>query len=94
MDRLGLVGLRHRRHGKPVALTYARRNALFTLVGIAGKGDLDAPDLATPTNRESGPREAALNGGHNGSARRAGGPKAAEPVFAPEANYAIGSSPN
>src|ERR1700730_13811405 len=31
------------------ALTYARRYALFTLVGIAGEDDLDAPDLATPT---------------------------------------------
>jgi hypothetical protein len=28
------------------ALTYARRYALFTLVGIAGEYDLDAPDLA------------------------------------------------
>jgi hypothetical protein len=27
------------------ALTYARRYALFTLVGIAGQDDLDAPDL-------------------------------------------------
>jgi hypothetical protein len=30
------------------ALTYARRYALFTLVGIAGEDDLDAPDLCTP----------------------------------------------
>src|SRR5262249_22081513 len=30
------------------ALTYARRYALFTLVGIAGEDDLDAPDLADP----------------------------------------------
>ena len=29
------------------ALTYARRYALFTLVGIAGEDDLDAPDLPT-----------------------------------------------
>jgi hypothetical protein len=28
------------------ALTYARRYALFTVVGIAGEDDLDAPDLA------------------------------------------------
>src|ERR1700756_653805 len=32
------------------ALTYARRYALFTLVGIAGEDDLDAPDLSAPTN--------------------------------------------
>jgi hypothetical protein len=32
------------------ALTYARRYALFTLVGIAGEDDLDSPDLgADPT---------------------------------------------
>jgi hypothetical protein len=32
-------------HRMGAALTYARRYALFTLVGIAGKDDLDAPDL-------------------------------------------------
>jgi hypothetical protein len=31
------------------ALTYARRYALFTLVGIAGEDDLDAPDLGADT---------------------------------------------
>ena len=41
------------------ALTYARRYALFTLVGIAGEDDLDAPQLATalrdePQARRSG----------------------------------------
>jgi hypothetical protein len=30
------------------ALTYARRYALFTLVGIAGEDDLDAPELVQP----------------------------------------------
>jgi hypothetical protein len=30
------------------ALTYARRYALFTLAGIAGEDDLDAPDLHAP----------------------------------------------
>jgi ERF superfamily len=30
------------------ALTYARRYTLFTLVGIAGEDDLDAPDLCAP----------------------------------------------
>ena len=37
------------------ALTYARRYALFTLVGIAGEDDLDAPDLNVPN---SGPATA------------------------------------
>jgi hypothetical protein len=35
------------------ALTYARRYALFTLVGIAGEDDLDAPDLIAPTTPAS-----------------------------------------
>jgi hypothetical protein len=42
------------------ALTYARRYALFTLVGIAGEDDLDAPDLAAcapSAGRELDPRQ-------------------------------------
>jgi len=35
------------------ALTYARRYALFTLVGIAGEDDLDAPDLGAGANADS-----------------------------------------
>ena len=41
------------------ALTYARRYALFTLVGIAGEDDLDAPDLGAapkPAAELPGPR--------------------------------------
>jgi hypothetical protein len=34
-------------HRLGAALTYARRYALFTLVGIAGEDDLDAPDLSS-----------------------------------------------
>jgi len=41
-------------HRMGAALTYARRYALFTLVGIAGEDDLDAPDLIAPTNQTSG----------------------------------------
>ena len=56
------------------ALTYARRYALFTLVGIAGEDDLDAPDLITPTNtaagKEPGPAKANSNGYLNGGHRR------------------------
>jgi hypothetical protein len=37
------------------ALTYARRYALFTLVGIAGEDDLDAPDLGAGVNSDSKP---------------------------------------
>src|SRR5438105_3054842 len=38
-------------HRMGAALTYARRYALFTLVGIAGEDDLDAPDLLHPPPR-------------------------------------------
>ena len=39
-------------HRMGAALTYARRYALFTLVGIAGEDDLDAPDLiVTPPSK-------------------------------------------
>jgi hypothetical protein len=40
-------------HRMGAALTYARRYALFTLVGIAGEDDLDAPDLAPPISGEN-----------------------------------------
>jgi len=40
-------------HRMGAALTYARRYALFTLVGIAGEDDLDAPDLNAPTTSSS-----------------------------------------
>ena len=36
-------------HRMGAALTNARRYALFTLVGIAGEDDLDAPNLTDPT---------------------------------------------
>jgi hypothetical protein len=35
-------------HRMGAALTYACRYALFTLVGIAGEDDLDAPDICVP----------------------------------------------
>ena len=47
-------------HRLGAALTYARRYALFTLVGIAGEDDLDAPDLSAavgaPPSQNSPPR--------------------------------------
>jgi hypothetical protein len=42
------------------ALTYARRYALFTLVGIAGEDDLDAPDLGSGPRAD--PNPAYVNG--------------------------------
>jgi hypothetical protein len=42
-------------HRMGAALTYARRYALFTLVGIAGEDDLDAPDIAAPPSQRPEP---------------------------------------
>ncbi len=42
------------------ALTYARRYALFTLVGIAGEDDLDAPDLNLKVELVRGERSTSL----------------------------------
>ena len=39
-------------HRMGAALTYARRYGLFTLVGIAGEDDLDAPDLTAETGKK------------------------------------------
>ena len=52
------------------ALTYARRYALFTLVGIAGEDDLDAPDLgAGPTPATELPRPGRQSNGQTAAAR-------------------------
>ena len=48
------------------ALTYARRYALFALVGIAGEDDLDAPDLNAPEPAEADKRNPPSNGGSRG----------------------------
>jgi hypothetical protein len=57
-------------HRMGAALTYARRYALFTLVGIAGEDDLDAPDLISPAptrDRSSGAEGASGHGRGNGN---------------------------
>src|SRR6516165_5764314 len=54
-------------HKMGAALTYARRYALFTLVGIAGEDDLDAPDLpivSTVTQSTSEPAKRENVNGH------------------------------
>jgi hypothetical protein len=60
-------------HHMGAALTYARRYALFTLVGIAGEDDLDAPDLIVPTppapQAEAGKNKGRLNGGRKHSSQ-------------------------
>jgi hypothetical protein len=59
-------------HRLGAALTYARRYALFTLVGIAGEDDMDAPDLVAPTPQKQPPPPASGNGANrpNGSSHR------------------------
>jgi hypothetical protein len=55
-------------HRMGAALTYARRYALFTLVGIAGEDDLDAPDLivsSTPPPQTEEPFVRKANGRPN-----------------------------
>jgi ERF superfamily len=79
-------------HRMGAALTYARRYALFTLVGIAGEDDLDAPDLTTPTNRTSGPEKpratgnGRLNSGQSSPPRRSVAAKPTKPILGPEAS--------
>jgi ERF superfamily len=63
-------------HRMGTALTYARRYALFTLVGIAGEDDLDAPDLISrPTpppkaERPLGNQNGQRNGGQAHSTKQ------------------------
>jgi hypothetical protein len=59
------------------ALTYARRYALFTLVGIAGEDDVDAPDLLPPEQQASGSEKPKGNGSLNGGQHQSASPAAA-----------------
>ena len=78
-------------HRMGAALTYARRYALFALVGIAGEDDLDAPDLlvepsptvAAPTHPDPNlsPRKPS-----NGSVYK---PRQPKPVLAAEPSAAL-----
>src|SRR5689334_17440955 len=62
-------------HRMGAALTYARRYALFTLVGIAGEDDLDAPDLGAnpPATAELSQPGRQSNGQTAAARRRADG---------------------
>jgi hypothetical protein len=88
-------------HRLGAALTYARRYALFTLVGIAGEDDLDAPDLPV-LKLNGGDRDVQTAGGTdrvnghstspaittNGS-RRKPLPRPSKPVLAAVASAAL-----
>jgi hypothetical protein len=83
------------------ALTYARRYALFTLVGIAGEDDLDAPEEADPkaaagqpngANGRFHPSANAHTGRANGHNQQTAGrslPRAAKPILAPDESGAL-----
>src|SRR5262249_40877433 len=65
-----------RPHRMGAALTYARRYALFTLVGIAGEDDLDAPELIDPIPQTEQPRTdstSSSNGGQQSVSDRPAG---------------------
>src|SRR5471030_435359 len=82
-------------HRMGAALTYARRYALFTLVGIAGEDDLDAPDLPTlkfdDTPRSHDPDKANGHGAiptSHGAARRKPSPLLSKPTLNADASAA------
>src|SRR6516225_9062346 len=103
MDCLGLAGLSDCRNRKATAdgrgLTYARRYSLFTLVGIAGEDDLDAPDLMEPDPEPGKLRFNSKSGGNGGrqldsarSAGRSAGNKSASASLQPELSVALSAS--
>src|SRR5262249_8561368 len=96
---IGETGAPHRRGA---ALTYARRYALFTLVGIAGEDDLDAPDLLSPavpetkTQYPSANKKDRLNGGQGQSDQKSScgyrakaGAREFKPTLQPEASATL-----
>ncbi len=88
-------------HRMGAALTYARRYALFTLVGIAGEDDLDAPDLgAVPksgADQPTGPNGQKPNGhpfaaglpAPAGARGRKQASRPGKPVLAPDRSAAL-----
>src|SRR6516225_10112495 len=88
-----------RPHRMGAALTYARRYALFTLVGIAGEDDLDAPDLTDPapeTGKLRTDSTGSTNGGRqnvsDGAARRGKAKKLGSPTLRRELSAALSAS--
>src|SRR3954471_12905657 len=77
-------------HRMGAALTYARRYALFALVGIAGEDDLDAPDPLpepSPTVKADVKANRPTNqGSRNGTIHR---PRQAKPVLGAEPSAAL-----
>jgi ERF superfamily len=75
------------------ALTYARRYALFALVGIAGEDDLDAPDPVTVSEGELSVDYQTKSDGHDGQANRPsradGKSSSARPAVRPDESAAL-----
>ena len=80
-------------HRMGAALTYARRYALFAMVGIAGEDDLDAPDLLASSEAKSrtaftsgaDPKgNGQARGGSTAPSRRPPAPRAAAAALAPD----------
>jgi hypothetical protein len=77
-------------HRMGAALTYARRYALFALVGIAGEDDLDAPDLITEPSPTVATDES--HGAPNGGRPRTGSihkPRQPKSILAVEPSAAL-----
>jgi hypothetical protein len=88
-----------RPHRMGAALTYARRYALFTLVGIAGEDDLDATDLNNPapeTRKLRTDSVSSANGGQqrisDGRAGRGKAKKLGSPTLKRELSAALSAS--
>jgi hypothetical protein len=81
-----------RPHRMGAALTYARRYALFTLVGIAGEDDLDVPDLIGPgtqTEKPSIDSKSVGNGGQPTSSNRTVGRVRANKFGSPSLGFEL-----
>jgi len=83
-------------HRMGAALTYARRYALFTLVGIAGEDDLDAPDICMPSPMPAASRTGSTVGATPAAPHRQGNGKVrstgkviAMPALLPAADSAV-----
>jgi ERF superfamily len=84
-----------RPHRMGAALTYARRYALFTLVGIAGEDDLDAPDLIDPvpqTEKPSIESKSVGNGAQQANSNRRAGRARANKFSSPSPNCALSAA--
>lgn len=81
-----------RPHRMGTALTYARRYALFTLVGIAGEDDLDAPDLTEANPQTEKPKIDSISSTKRGQQNASDRPKLGSPTLKCELSVALSAS--